>query len=994
SMRPSSAASRSNCSSGIAGAATTTRVNEGPSMRRSATRCSQNALSASMVDGPERWNRTGTTIKYSMTRPPSRAPSSAHAAERDRPRRDSGVRGSFATRSSHFKEPHARATRASARVRANPYSPRPNYREPWIVARGAQVRLGRVDSARENTAGERALESTRAASERASERLRCWLLGSEALLAECGEILLRGGHEIHGVVTCAPLLAEWARSRGLEVLDSNSPYAERLAERPFDHLFAITHLALLPESILRLPLRGAINFHDGPLPDYAGLHAPAWAIWNGETSYGVAWHLMTPAIDAGPVLEHAHFEIAPDETAYSLNAKCFEAAIESFEELVPKLAARTSRALAQDLGKRRYFERHRRPPAAGAIDWTRTARQIAASVRAVDFGRHANPLGLVTLERAGQLVVVRRARELAPHEALRCAQQCAPWSDAQSAARAPASAAPEPGTVLECNAEAVAVACAGGAIALDGFTDARGRPLSAAQVARRLGLGPGIAFTPLPRGMAERLGALDRNRSRWEQHWVRALHELDPIELPLALPARAPNAAPRPADALVAVPAALAQRFPGHAGAELVLAAWCGFLARLARRDSFDIAFTDAELRRECDGLEAWVCGRLPLRVAVDVERDFAALLEHVLGGLAQLRRRGPWLHTLVARAPALDALRRPDEDEALSVGFEALAEFGEPTLPHGVDWTLEVRAPPGQPIECRCVYDRLRIGAAQARSIHTGFAALLHGVASRPELPLGAHPLVSPDERERQLVDWNRTDLPLRRDACVHELFEEQAHRTPAATALVCDDTALDYAELDRRAELLARELVELGVRAGALVGVCVERSVEMVVAVLGVLKAGGAYLPLDPALPAERIAFMIADARLEVVVTSERLARALPLATAHTLRIDADWPRIAARGVDATPSGAARAASHDLAYAIYTSGTTGRPKGVLVEHRNVASFCAAIDRRIPHEPPGTWLALTSLSFDISVLELLWALSRGFKVILHTGRERARASA
>jgi methionyl-tRNA formyltransferase len=144
------------------------------------------------------------------------------------------------------------------------------------------------------------------------------------------------------LITSASRVAAWARARELPSLELGSDYGLELARLPFDHLFAITHLALLPERILRLPARGAVNFHDGPLPRYAGLNAPAWALIHGEARHGVSWHVMTPELDGGPLLKERSFELAADETSFSLNTKCFAAGLDSFTELVAELSAGTS----------------------------------------------------------------------------------------------------------------------------------------------------------------------------------------------------------------------------------------------------------------------------------------------------------------------------------------------------------------------------------------------------------------------------------------------------------------------------------------------------------------------------------------------------------------------------------------------------------------------------------------------------------------------------
>ncbi|HYN84384.1 MAG TPA: MupA/Atu3671 family FMN-dependent luciferase-like monooxygenase, partial [Pyrinomonadaceae bacterium] len=212
---------------------------------------------------------------------------------------------------------------------------------------------------------------------------------------------------------------------------------------------------------------------------------------------------------------------------------------------------------------------------------------------------------------------------------------------------------------------------------------------------------------------------------------------------------------------------------------------------------------------------------------------------------------------------------------------------------------------------------------------------------------------------------------------------------------ALAFEETEVTYGELNRRANRLAARLRAEGAGPGALVAVYVERSAEMVVALLAVLKAGAAYVPLDPAYPRERLSFMLEDSGARVVVTQELLADELPPHAARVVLVDADDDsarHVGGGASDASP--AAGVTADNLAYVIYTSGSTGRPKGVMVSHRNVVNFFAAMDERVGARERGVWLALTSISFDISVLELFWTLARGFKVVVQPDQQRALAQA
>ena len=205
-----------------------------------------------------------------------------------------------------------------------------------------------------------------------------------------------------------------------------------------------------------------------------------------------------------------------------------------------------------------------------------------------------------------------------------------------------------------------------------------------------------------------------------------------------------------------------------------------------------------------------------------------------------------------------------------------------------------------------------------------------------------------------------------------MHEAISAQAARTPQHEAICFQGQSLSYRELEEKAVQVAARLLERGVVPGDIVGICMERSPELVIAVLAIMKTGAAYLPLDPDYPPERIAFMIEDSQTRLIVANAALAADARLAARAGRSFSTSSP-----GSGAPPMFPVVDAD-SAAYVIYTSGSTGRPKGVVVTHRNVMNFFAGMDPRIPHEPAGRWLAVTSLSFDISVLELCWTLARG----------------
>jgi amino acid adenylation domain-containing protein len=230
------------------------------------------------------------------------------------------------------------------------------------------------------------------------------------------------------------------------------------------------------------------------------------------------------------------------------------------------------------------------------------------------------------------------------------------------------------------------------------------------------------------------------------------------------------------------------------------------------------------------------------------------------------------------------------------------------------------------------------------------------------------------------QLLDWNRTEADYPRDSTIAHQFKQQVANTPNAIAIIAKESQLSYRELDERSNRLARYLQSLGVQPDTLVGVAMGRSEALVVSLLAILKAGGGYVPLDPTHPKERLSLIIEDSKMPILLTTSETHGRIPLDTPSVSALDVKNPAI---GIQSTDEVETNAASHNLAYVIYTSGSTGKPKGVMLENRNVVNFFTGMDRAIGCAP-GVWLAVTSVSFDISVLELLWTLTRGFTVVVH----------
>ncbi|NBD32275.1 MAG: amino acid adenylation domain-containing protein [Cyanobacteria bacterium] len=261
-------------------------------------------------------------------------------------------------------------------------------------------------------------------------------------------------------------------------------------------------------------------------------------------------------------------------------------------------------------------------------------------------------------------------------------------------------------------------------------------------------------------------------------------------------------------------------------------------------------------------------------------------------------------------------------------------------------------------------------------------FQTLLEGIVANPQQSISQLPLLAAPERQQLLVKCNDTATEYPQAQCIHQLFEEQVEQTPDEVAVVFENQPLTYRELNERANQLAHHLQSLGVKPETFVGVCVERSLEMVIALLGILKAGGAYLPLDPSYPQQRLVYMLEDSQALVLVTEQSLNLERSQSEIEVVYLDSEAESIARQSTCNSTSGVT---SSNLAYVIYTSGSTGKPKGVPIEHRNAVNLLTSIERQPGLSDRDVLLSVTTISFDISVLEIFLPLIVGARLVIVT---------
>jgi amino acid adenylation domain-containing protein len=402
--------------------------------------------------------------------------------------------------------------------------------------------------------------------------------------------------------------------------------------------------------------------------------------------------------------------------------------------------------------------------------------------------------------------------------------------------------------------------------------------------------------------------------------------------------------------------------------AELLFTTWQVFLAHLSGEKIFSLSYeTSGREFEEMTGVIGPVGGILPVKLSLEPEFSFAEVWQETARKVRQVREGqdyydpelipGKWLEFAFSfqeiALGGFTSYRETSPGERFSLKLVCLWEAESARL----DWRYT-----------ESEFERLEIERLAGQ-----FLLLVQTITADPQTPVGKLNLISPAEARDQTLTWNATAKKFGPVGAIHSLFEEQARQHPAATAVIFEGEALSYAELNRQANKMAHYLLRLGVGPEKVVGICLERSVEMLVALLAVLKAGGAYLPLDPRFPPERLAFMLDDAGAEVVLTQQALLPPVSRPVALCLYSDE-----AAWSPEAEDNPKLNLQPENIAYVIYTSGSTGQPKGVLVEHRQLTNYTLAALEKLALPAGANYAIVSTIAADLGNTVIYPALCSG----------------
>ena len=421
-----------------------------------------------------------------------------------------------------------------------------------------------------------------------------------------------------------------------------------------------------------------------------------------------------------------------------------------------------------------------------------------------------------------------------------------------------------------------------------------------------------------------------------------------------------------------------------------VLSVFAALLHRLTGQDDLVIGIPAAgQAIIGCDELVGHCLNFLPMRLPIPAEEPFGNFSKAVKTSVLDAYEHQDFTYgTLVkklklprdtSRLPLVNVMFNIDKNGLDLLRFDGLKFATTTNAKQFVNFEIFFNLKQTETdLDLECEYNTDLFDRATIKDWLESFEVMIEGAIAQSELKLNELPILGDTQQKRLLVEWNPSLREYPGDVGVHNLFEEQVRQTPKKIAVRCGDTSINYADLNHAADALAGQLHKAGAKRGDLVGLFVERSIDMVIGMLGILKSGAAYVPMDPSFPTARLSFMVEDSQMPVIVTQKELINQLPQHHARVIQMDSSPSEF-----EPIPELSKLVTGNDLAYVIFTSGSTGLPKGVQIEHRAVVNFLNSMRREPGLSPDDILLSVTTLSFDIAGLELLLPLITGATVVV-----------
>lgn len=792
----------------------------------------------------------------------------------------------------------------------------------------------------------------------------CYLIGDDHLLIQCAETLIQNEHSILGIISPLEAAKNFALPHHIPYFHSLKDALTSLTTTEFDYLFSIINSTILPTELLHRPRQLSINFHNAPLPLYAGVHPLSWAILNNESTYGVTWHVMTEVIDGGAILKQARFPIDSQETALSLSLKCYAQALTLFDELIKDLSNQSLVPISQDTSKRSYYNFKQKPEGNGWINWTDSAETIERSVRAFDLGHsHHNRLACAKIRLDTSIYLVKRLHRLT--------------------SRSPMKA----GTVVCLLPNVWHISTTTSLISVEELISVNGNTCSLSELAEIHQLQVGSIISSPTSKQLTHYHNLSEQYSPSELFWVNRLQDFKPALLPFQPPI--PHQ-----DFKGELTKLACNRFsdnqitqwkpylpPECNFHDILISALLIYLYRLNPSEESGIWLYSAE-QNESPEVASFFSQLLPFSLPTNKKESFYTAIEQIHKAWQLFQTKGTFQKDILYRYPELNHLEHLDYSLALFIGTEeqcirlqnktnvsVLITLSSDT--HEVSWWIQ---------------QQLTQTPNLTAMIKNSAKHLYHLLNSLPlslQHPLTQLPITPVEEYQLLMTKWQTNSTAYPKQKTISQLFEIQSRLTPDTLAVTYGAKSLTYCELNQKSNQLAHYLQKKGLRPNTFAAICSSQELHLIIGILAILKTGAAYIPIDGSYPKKHIHYVLSDSNPTLLLASPHLGEQVK-DDCNELNIPIIFFDDVMKNIEQEPIDSLKnipITSENLAYVMYTSGTTGKPKGVMIPHRGISRLVKNTNY-ISVTAQDRIAQAASISFDAATFEIWGALLNGATLI------------
>lgn len=779
----------------------------------------------------------------------------------------------------------------------------------------------------------------------------CYIIGNDNITLQCAEIIIANGHKLLGIISAADKIKTWCIANTVHHFDNITQF--KISNHlDFDFLFSIINEEILSQEILTLPRYYCINYHDSPLPKYAGLYATTHAILNNEKEHAISWHMMESTIDAGDILKQPVFKIDKTDTALSLNLKCYEHAIQSFRNLVTELATNNTQPTKQNLEIRSYFGLKDKPPNLGFILWNQSSEAIDRLIRSLTFGNYPNQLG------TAKIIFDKAVFILTGYEV----------------SNKPSTY--PPGTITYISEEIIQITTQTFDILISDVSDLQGNKYSIKNLSTKMELKLYQKLPEIEIGFLKTLIKHPAMNPKIERFWVREL--LNCTNSAVLFLSKMENKTPyKNTSKITKIPNEylnkMQQISQEYSIVDILLTMSLVYLFRLNNYQNYSVLYSTPTLKKDLEGLTEFLSERLPLTTSFHSNLSFLEALKIVANNKAVHSQNHTFTNDLFIRYPELHLL--PD---LLDININ-VTDKNEIYQDKKLNFHI---SSDGTWFNFTHSFNLKTYGRSNAylKNLNQNFLCLLKDIVLAPHKAIFEFSIVDKSEQDKLFLTWNATAHKYNHKKILHQYFEIQAKKTPKFIAVAFENKTITYKELNHTSNMLGHYLRNRGIKPNDLIGIFLERGLEMVISILGVLKAGGAYLPLDPNYPNNRITYMLSNSKAPILLVSNEFSKThFKKYSGEIINVNEIMTNKNLSKKNLNPI-----SNHtNLAYVIYTSGTTGNPKGVAISHRSICNHMLWMQKKFQFQKNDIFLQKTPFSFDASIWEFFAPLFSGAKLVM-----------